>query len=773
MNTREIPLNATNSLFYGSLVNAIETVNAQARVRLQKGDYVFENPNKTRLYWSLPRDQDLEIFFDYQFGNLQKGIIDFKNSPIVVLIRSQNNLCVKVKIKKITVLAGGAIDEENSSWNIMPPDSSCGTPQSELLGALEDVFVLNKDPGALFQGLIFRGSSTFRSFSSAPSAREIDILSKAQPVAKVTFFSTSETNKAFYVKLFDGASLQLPQSSGSIVFGKGSEVEFIEVEYDLRTAVGSGRLKNFLISAKDGFIKNGNTSFMLTSGSLLQFQNVRMAANGTTLEITDGVLKGALGSGTTISVGSVEDQISRITLSQGFDVLFSGLRMMFDGTTASISATSGSIKLFASSADLNFSKNMRLLLGNVQLHMIFTCGADAPEGCVPFHSSSDGTIVAKGHILPSTTVIRGGHIAMSNQNKLIIDNGSVQTSDLIFDTENRITPLYGSFAKIDISMLAQDWELDNKTKVGTASLRIKSDNLRIESADEAPTGNMIITAQITELTASGIGSFGVITAESSLEFYISRKFKDDMQIENGKITGKANFRGDGTNGTIRFILKELLFYRGIGSAKLGFFVDDLSTRYVLNEPRSQEGFPGGRTTVVVSNIAISANLAEKVGFDNIDIKIRDGEWKAVDVNNLDVKINIGIPTGKLVDIDVELGGGDLGAPYVRVCNPQLIVRTGAYTLNGKADFSLSDAKKFRAYGFSMTPAIDVEIDKGGCDHTAAAICGLIGMIAGPVGALAMAIACGEAVDEKKEELHSKISEDVTSWISNLKVDVGL
>ena len=768
-----IPANVHADVLYDSITQSIQSVEAQAYVYLASGRYAADN-GRSRIIWNVPQDTRSTIRFRYALGTIQSGLIDFQSGTSFV-IRS-GSLCSKITVRKISVLPGGAIDKSASDYTLDPPSNQCREPRSQLETALEDVVSLQIDPAKTFAGNVFSGSGKLHACPNEACAGSIDDMPMAQPVTKFVAFSTdgNKATSAFAVDLRQGASLQLPKQAGYVKLSSGSGVQILNATYDVKAKSGSGLMQKLRVTAEEGILNFGSAVLNLTSGSELAFENVSIAQQKDVTTVTNGTLTGTLGGNSFLTLILQGSHKSSISLAQASATL-TGLQMEFRENKASLSGKSGDLKITANSADLYLSENMHLLLGSTSIGLVFGCPAAEAE-CLPFAWSNDGSITAVGHILPIASSLKGGYITFPGQNQLQVDAGEIQTADLQLDSRNKVTPITGSLQKIDLKFSAQNWQVDQSVRIGTATLHLSSQDFSVVPGDAFPVGKVKFDGQISEITAGGIGRIALANGQTTISIDASRKAKDDLKIDDGSINGKLKFRGEdiGTGGDASFTLHDLLYYRGVGSAKLIFYVEDANAHIPTPSDHSENGFPGGRTVVDVASRDIQLKLNKRVGFSDADVKVNNGVWSIGQQIGLPIDVAASVATGELVNLNVQLGGGDLDKGYNTVCSPHVNINRGSYTLNAKADLTLSStARRFSIRDVGMTPAFDADVDDRGCKYVAVGICGIIGGLAtGGLGAIAAGIACGNEVDKYKGQMNDKIKTTAADKLRDLKLDLS-
>lgn len=758
---------ASADVLYDSIANAIETVTANAMVNLEQGYYATDN-GRSRLIWAVAAGTKAKIKFHYGLGSIQSGMIDFGAKGTTVVVRSEL-LCSKISIRKIAVDVGGALDEANSDFTLEEPGPDCKEPRSQLTGALEDSLVLNQDPSKLFTGSVFSGSDNFRKCPDSHCHGKFEKFPLAQPITKLTLYGDeSDSTIAFNLKLFRGASIVWPNSAGFVKLGADSGLQITNATYTPQNKTGGGKLQNLSLAVDDGSLVFGSTSLMLAKGSSFAFDNLQIRAGDGSVSATGGSFTGTLGANSQITLDDSNVGKSSIAIAQASASLID-LDMEFQAGEASITGKSGKVSIEANSADLSLSPTERLLLGTTTLGLVFACPVAEPD-CHPFHWTRGGLVEVIGQITPVYSSVRGGHILFPGQNELQIDLGEIQTSDLRIDTRDNLTPITGRMTKLDLNFSTTDWKVDSNTRIGAGTLRLYSEDIGIDPGDQYPTGKLVISGKIRELSSSGVGDF-LMTGNSTFNFPASRQFRDEIKIEDGKVDGNVHVKGNYNalaDATLK--IEDILYYRGVGDAKVSFHVENASASYTVSEPDQRAGFPGGQTVASMTPRTIGLALQKRFGLDKQEIKFSNGKWSMPE-QNIPVSVALTVATGELVNVNVQLGNPSIGIPYKTVCSPHVNINTGSYTLNGHIVLSLAGAGgKFKAAVDSLVPAFDADVDDRGCKTITEGICALVGSMGGGLIGVAMGIACGDKVEEFKKQAHEKMADAADSAVKKLSVE---
>jgi hypothetical protein len=764
---------ARADVLYDSLVKSIETAEAQARVSLEHGYYAMEN-GRSRIIWTVDRDMKALLRFRYARKTIQEGLIDF-GSPGTKFRVISNNLCSNITVRKIGVYPGGGIDESTSDYTLDPPSASCPQPRSQMEGALDDAVSLQTDPTQTFMGNVFSGSSDLHKCPTAECRGPLSTMPAGQPVYEFNAFSTDRNGatEAFKVGFLRGSSIQFPNNAGSITTADGSGIDILNAHYNLRTKSGSGNMDNLTIAADSGQLNFTNTILDLSPGSKLAFTDVSIQQREGETTVDGGTLTGTLGSRSIITLSSNNNHDSYIKITQA-SVTLRDLAMEFSGDKATISGKSGDLSILADSADLYLSKDFHLLLGSTSLGLVFGCPAGSPADCKPMRWSKNGDFTAIGTIPAFGTAIRGGYFNFPGQNQVTLDSGDIQTGPLNVDSRDRVTPITGSLQRADLALHAQDWQIDNNLHVGLATVKLTSQDMTLQAGDPSPTGKLNFDGKITDLTAGGVGRFPLATGSASISLTASRNLHDDLKIDDGKVLGSLNLKGGDLSvaADATFDLHNILYYKGVGKAKLSFHVEDASVLINTPSDHSENGFPSGRTVVDVSTKPLALKLLTRLGFDDTDVAVNNGKWQITDHTGMHFDIAATVPTGELVNLNVQLGSSDIG--YSTVCSPHVNINTGAYVLHAIADLTLSDVDpahphKFSVHDITLTPDFDADVDDRHCGYIVEGICGIIGgMTTGGIGAIGAAIACGSAINKAKSDMHDKFKTMAADKLRDMK-----
>lgn len=760
------------SPFYETIADSIDSISLQAYVRLEQGRYVTDT-GVSRVIWNIPEDTRATVRLKYAYGTIQSGLIDFGATRTNVKIRS-GGFCSSINIRRISVLVGGAIDESNSDFIMDRPDNDCRTPRSQLALALESSLSAQINASRAMRGQVFVASSSFRRCPNVACNGQLSSMEPAQPVYEFTTFTSGPNDPGFQATLKEGSVLNFPNSSGYIRVSQGSSVLVESAIYNLRTDQGQGVLRNLSIVATEGVLNFGSNVLNVAPGTRIAFSNLQLKRSEEVTLVENGELSGALGGNSVLTIANAEGRSSIVSIAQA-EATLTGLRMEFGPDSAKLSSRSGRFTLVANSADLHLSNEVNLLLGASNFSINFEC-ADVGSNCTPVEWSNNGDTTVQGRILPSAASLRGGSISFPGQNSLQIAGGEVELAELRVNTRNTTTPITGRIQRFEVDLRTQDWRIDENARVGAAAVKFFSDDLELQVGDPYPVGTALVEGQLTELTATGIGRFITVAAQSKFRLAVGRNPRDDMRITDGRIDAQITASGDyDSRAKATLALRDLIYYRGLGSAKLDFAVTEARATYKVAPEGAEQGFPGGRTVVSFTPRNIALELSNPPRFSNVDIRIQNGRWE-VPPQSTALQVELNVATGELAYFNVQLGGGDANLPYRTICGPHLNINRGNYVLKANLKLSLSSAEsKLELSNFTLQPPFDADVDDRGCNRLGQAICAFAGgAIAGnPLLGIAFGIACGRELDEYKEKMNTQIRDGAASLISNLNLAVGL
>ena len=382
-----VPATAKAGDLYDSIAAAIDSVEAQATVSIQTGNYLF-NDGGVKVVWHVDRAEQPTLRFRYAVGNIQIGSIDFGRGGTIISI-SGGGQCANVKLYKLTVGPGGAVIPDQSNFQLLPPSSSCRIPRSDLETVLPDLLGTQIDPRLTFKGFVFAGQDQLKRCGDVICSGDPGTLPAANPVTSFSAFSTDgpQSTHAFRVAFKEGASLTFPNNAGFVKLAQGSQVAFAFANYNTLTKVGKANLQTFQANVANGLIDFGSATLGLGAGSQLSFSNLYLnQADGTTTA-TDGSLQGTIASGSSLALSNGAHK-SIISFSQATASL-TGLNFSFGKQAATLSAAGGRFDVILTSADLFPSDNSRLQLGPSNISVVFSCPA-AEGNCVPASWGSDG-----------------------------------------------------------------------------------------------------------------------------------------------------------------------------------------------------------------------------------------------------------------------------------------------------------------------------------------------------------------------------------------------
>lgn len=765
---------ACASSTYDSVANAVDTARAQAYVFLGKGRYETV-ANTSKVLWHVPSDMRATVRFFYGAGTLQSGLIDFGSTPTYAVLSAPDGRCTRFEIKRVVIGPGGYIDP--SSEIIMKPDSSCTTKDSGFQTDIEAFLSLNPSASEFFSGRPFSArrmclKGTPQCFGGAtPPA-------KTGPVKRIRMFTTTDqdgnpTDEAFAIRLKPNQSIAFPDSNFiTLDQNSGASVRFID--YDVASQEGKGEFTKVGFAVKKSVLTFGGTVLNLTAGSFISFDNFKIGVQAEKFEMSDGTISGAVGDNSQIRLAS-NTGIESSLFIQSADLQLNGVTIQYNGKTGRLSGTSGSFALVTRASRLAMSPNTLVLLQSANLRLNLACAAGASAGCLPFVWSSDGGVVVKGTIPAAAVHLeQGGYLALPGQNKLTIEGGEMLTDVLTVDSENKVTPIRGKMQNLKLRLAAQDWIFDSNTRLKAATFGLWTTSLEVLENDPFPVGAVNVDATVTEFTAKGLGNVRFASGSGKILAKVMREAGDDPKLE-GSVSGTVAATGGGPDASARVTVafNDIRYYRGYGSAKFDFSVDEATAVYRTPYEERDEGVPGGKFEIKAPSLPITMRLAAKFGFQNVDLKVDKGDWTMANVDNVPLAIDVSLPAMTAAKAQHYFGNSTLGYTSTS-CRPEVKAVGATYRISGTADLKFGEKQKqIVTRGFTIDRPLEADLDASDCKVVAFISCGVIGSMLSPTAGVVAALACGKKVDEAKQQFQETIRDKTYEFVQQLNFTLAL
>lgn len=747
--------------FYQSLVGAIQRANAQADITLMKGIWRTALGDSTAI-WNIPTIVRATLILNYENGLVKDSSLDL-TTAIVVEIKASGGICTKVQVKTLRYDASGKLDPK-SDYKIIG-----AAPCNDVGGliAFEDHFRLETGPANLFSGkiLLSLNPPSNRPVTGVPPISKCEDLdckkfqSSKGPISIIEFFKIDNGKEPFEVYFQAGRRIYLP-GEGSIKLRSGA-VLVSRLFYDVVNDRGYGTLLKLDLVIDEGLIVAGNVRLEIppSVNSRIKFENVDISKDGQTAAVSGGEFKGQLDSGSYISIGGPEGRDSVLSVQLATANL-DGIDVRYTPNGRSMSVRGGSITGLFQQANLYFQKASYLNLTPVNLHFTFGCApGDTEPKCLPAYWGPEGTRIS-GTIDSFGTGVASGQIEFSKHGAIRLDSGStVAFSGLFVDTRNKAAPIRGVGIDVVLKFSAQDFALDDKTKLTVAQVTLKSNNLAFTDEDQYPTGDMVVVdGSLAAINNDIIGNIPIVTSEFSANLH--RKAKENIGLTDGKVTGAFNvIYGDGGQGHVDLKLTDFFYKDGNGDGVVNLTAQGFSD-HIDTDSKPEETKKG--VTITVHSVRIDLALDQPFKVVNAKLRIKNGLW-TLDRQQSSIRVKVDVPYQKIVDLSVDKG--------VHWCKAEAYSKKGSYLLSGTADYEIAPNQKRVTIGeFTLNENLAFEADASSCKRVAILICGVLGEmipVVGPIAGIAGAYICGENVDkivaEKSNEFRAKANQKVRDF----------
>lgn len=753
---------------YNSFVESVDQANSQAHISLADGVYISAAGDST-MVWNLSGGNRATIAFKYANRTLQSGSIVFFE-PLKVEIRAASGLCSVFKVKKLSFDVGGALDPDNSDFILAPPTPGfCNYSRNALL--LEQHLAISNDSGRFFHGRVFSASDGFKKCKDSKCKQT----TVGQPVTKVVFFSKLQpdgTLDAISVLLRRNATLRLPNSGGWIQVGDGTQAKVAQLTYDLVSETGSAFINDITINVRSGSISTGDNVINLESGTQVVFSSIDIEQKPGVTSIKDGDILGTLGSQSVlILTAGGSGKKSAVIFNKG-EVALKHVGLSFGSGKSTFKAQYAQIKGDVRDAVVYFSERNSLSINSFVFQVDLRCSV-ASDDCYGVEWQSSGQVKATGTISPFEASINGGSWALDTSNALRVASGSIRAPLLKLDTASAFFPISGKLTKLDLQVESQDLTLATGASVALASVKLSSNDLSISSDESYPVGSALLAGAIKSATFGNLDS--VVTANASMSLSLSRKPAESLRVETGSIDATAQVKSSvGDVGSASVYLSNIQAYSSSLSAGFVVRLDSYQTSVVVPADYKADTSGGDllkvETQVNLRQVPISAALAQPIIFDG-KLVVAGGVANVAQIRDVPLIINLGIGAQELVYVNVNLKPA--AGPSTNACNPKVSLNGGTYRVNGLSDFGVANGSvSLVLRDFALQSDISMKAEDRGCKYVAGAVCGVIGSIAGPAGAIAGAYLCTSEVDKAENAASGKINEAVRSAITAYKFTLG-
>jgi len=734
---------ATASPTYHSIAEAIQTSKGQGTATLNIGRF---NGTQDELRFTIinSKTKEMAFRFDYNYGFIQSGYIEFGQFPIVVVAK-QNDLCAAVEVQKVAVKAGN-LDEANSKFRVLSNHPDCKFPKSELASGVAALFRLPKGPNKFFQANLFEWQQ-----------------SPAQAFFNEVTFAPEKNAPGLKIEFAENAPIEFGRGD-SLVLGAGGQASFTFVSIVVQTKKVDARLSDLKLPLKDGTITSTGFVIKPASGSDFQAANLNIDSRDGSVTFKDGKISGKAGPGTTITISNGSGtRASKMELEDA-ELSLIGIDLSVSGDDVKFSARTASFDSALRQADLQLGPGLRLILGAGRFHVEFRCPAGSPTDCRPIVAETGSPILSVGKIHPLTITSKSGSY-ISDLGEIKLDRGEVQTGELEFDSRKENAPLWGNIVLVDLALSAQVLQLDRGFQLRAVSGSLKGKDLTISSKDGLPEGDLDFNADIAEIVGNGIGQIATIRGSSEMTALLHREVGQSIHILKGNIKAQITAKTDTVSTGASLAIEDLDLYRGNGGARFTLNIPQLNYEKFIPGFEEPKDFPGGDVTVKVHEQTLKAQLTTGISLSKRRVDIKAGKWSIEDTS-FPLEAKLSLSDGELVSAPVELAGIKVCTSKVTLPFSNFLARFGATLVvrNGNLGFHTTP--------FQISPFPKPEIEGKTCKNAVTIICGIAGSLLGPIGSIGGAYLCHEKFDEGQEKLQTNLNNLVRDGIQSIRFDVG-
>lgn len=247
-----------------------------------------------------------------------------------------------------------------------------------------------------------------------------------------------------------------------------------------------------------------------------------------------------------------------------------------------------------------------------------------------------------------------------------------------------------------------------------------------------------------------------------------------MKVLDGSISAQTSVKDSvGDSGAATVSLSEIHAYGNESTSKFRFSIDSFQTNLVLPGADRTESTGGdlARTEadIHLRNVPIQVSLAQPIVFQGY-LSVKNGMSDIPLMRDVVLPISISLqPDQELIYVNV-----NQKTPIsVNLCNQKVILNGGTNRIDGKADLGVTKgAVSLALRDFALQTDIGMRADDRNCQFVASLICGSLGATLGPVGAIAGAYLCENAVGQAEHDASGKINEAIHNAISGFKYSLG-
>ncbi len=750
---------ASESVTYASLAEGIATAQGRGEAEVNKGRFVGRT-SQFQFAIINKRAAHVTYVFDYKDGGVDSASIAFREGPIVVVLR-QNDTCVVVEIRKITIRPGGFLDTPASDFKpVSHPE--CRNPANRLASSAAELFSLPQEPNNFFRFRWFGWQDSIRKCNSdacnQPSSPGI-----ANFFKDVRFFP-SEGKPGFSASLVERTSVALGRGDFLIV-GTGGKVEFTTVRIVPADKDVTARLKDLSLPLESGQITTPALRLFLDSGSAFRASNMSITGQNDTLTVENGTIEGSASSGSTVTIDNgAGNKPSVITFARA-SVKLVDINLTVENSKVTFSARTGEFRAGIQSADLQIGPAARVLVGAADVNVRFRCPAGSPADCRPITAGTGQPLVSMGEIEPLNLTTQNGFYDIPNVGTIRLERGELVTGLLTFDSRKPKTPVSGNIQKLDMTLAAQMLRLDTGFQVQAFSGRLAGEDLVLSQRDGLPVGELRVDAQIGEFLSEGLGRIATIKGSSTLSGLLRRVDQGDVHLLDGRIEAQITAATNGGNASANLRLTDLNLVRGNGSALFSLTIPQINYAHFV--PGKKETFdpPVVDVDVTINEQTLSASLVQPIVMTDRKVQIRSNRW-SVESTTFPVKARLSLSRDELVYAVVKddvLNG--------TICTSKVKVPFTNYLASFDGTLRLTDGRLgFTNSPFVIDPYPNPEIDGRACKDAVTIICGMVGAALGPIGAVGAAYLCRNEFEEGEEKLQANINRIVADGIRSIRFD---